>query len=71
MIPAFGYRIAIYLAAILIGGLVLMALEYRASLKSLEHDPSAMAVWGFIVFIWPIFFIVELGLFFWSLTFRS
>ena len=78
-----GYRLLLYIALVIVGGLVVIWLEYQESLKALEHDPSAMAAWGFFVFFWPIFFFkpalvvaviagaIEAGLFFWSLTFRD
>lgn len=50
-------RLLCYLLAIALGGLGCMYWQYRQSLAAYEHDKSAMAVWGFLPLIFPIFFI--------------
>lgn len=76
-------RLLYYTAALFLGAVLCMFVEYQKSLADYEHDKSSMAVWGFLPFILPIFLmysamfvgptaiVVELVLFFWRMTFRQ
>jgi hypothetical protein len=48
-------RLLIYVAALLIGGLLFFALEYQRSAAAYESDKSAFAWMGFLPFLFPIF----------------